>query len=70
MKAMYRKHAMNLYADACSAPAAQSAAMTMTSDGHALNLDTALLAVSFLSDVLRGAAALSVRIMPLHRANP
>ena len=70
MKAMYRKNTMNLYADACSAPVSQSATMTMTADNCALNPDTALLAVSFLSDVLRGVAALAVRILPSHRANP
>ena len=70
MKAMYRRNAMKMFADASTAPACQSAAMTMSSDHRALILDTALLAVSFLFDVLLGLARLVVRIISPKQANP
>lgn len=70
MKAMYRRNVMNMSADACTAPASQSASMTMTADRRALILDTALLAVSFLFDVLLGLARLVVRIISPKQANP
>lgn len=67
MKAMYRRNAMKMFADASTAPACQSAAMTMSSDHRALILDTALLAVSFLFNVLPG---LAVRIIMPKQAKP
>ena len=67
MKAMYRRNVMNMSADACTASASQSASMTMTADRRALILDTALLAVSFLFNVLPG---LAVRIITPKQANP
>ena len=67
MKAMYRRNVMNMSADACTAPASQSASMTKTADRRALILDTALLAVSFLFNVLPG---LAVRIITPKQANP
>ena len=70
MKAMYRKNAMMMFADACTAPACQSASMTMASDRRALILDTALLAVSFLFDVLLGIGSLAVRIILPRQAKP
>ncbi len=70
MKAMYRKNAMNMFADAYTAPAYQSATMTMSADRRPLILDTALLAVSFLFDVLRGIGSLAVRIISSRKANP
>lgn len=47
--AMYRMSGMNMSADACTAPACQSASMTTRC---AIILDTAVLAVSFLFDGL------------------
>ena len=67
MKAMCRRNVMNMSADACTAPASQSASMTMTADRRALILDTALLAVSFLFNVLPG---LAVRIIMPKQAKP
>ena len=70
MKAMYRKNAMMMFADACTAPATQSASMTMTESRCAVMLDTALLAVSFLFDVLLGIVSLAVRIILPRQAKP
>ena len=70
MKAMYRKNAMNMFADACSAPATQSAAMTMSKSYSARMLDTAVKAVSFLFDVLLDLVCLAVRIILPDQAKP
>ena len=70
MKANYRKNAMNMFADAHTAPAAQSVTMTMTQSSCAVLLDTAGRAVSFLFDVLLGVGALPVRIRRDKTANP
>ncbi len=67
--AMGQMVTMNMSADACAAPANQSAAMTMSAS-RGIILDTAVLAVSFLFDVLLGVSALAVRILLPRRANP
>ena len=70
MKAMYRMYTMNMFADACAAPACQSASMAMTSTRRVRILDTAVLAVSFLFDVLVGLISLAVRIILPPQAKP
>ena len=67
--AMNQMFTMNMSADACTAPAYQSAAMTMSAPRGTI-LGTAGLAVSFLFDVLLGVSALAVRILLPRRANP
>ena len=59
MKAVYAMSAMNHTADACSAPASCAASMMKTLCAAA---GTALVAVSFLRDVLLRRVALAVRI--------
>ena len=70
MKTMYRKTAMHMFADACSAPATQSVAMTMSTDRAARIYGTAVLAVSFLFRVLREIGALLVRPEVSRQAKP
>lgn len=67
--AMDRMYAMNMSADACTAPAHQSASMTMSA-ACAVILDTALWAVSFLLEAVAGLIALVVRIMLPWQAKP
>lgn len=57
----------NFTADACSAPAYQSASMTET---FAMIMDTAMLAVSFLLAALEEVLHLAVRIILPKKANP
>ena len=69
MKAMYKRN-MSMCADASwYAPVCQSAQCTSAST-RALILDTALLAVSFLFDVLLGIISLAVRIILPRQAKP
>ena len=70
MKAMYRMHTMNMFADAYAAPACQSATMAMTSTRRVRILDTAVLAVSFLFGILLGIVTKIVRIIGSTTAKP
>ena len=67
MTAMVRKSAMNMSADAMTAPACQSASMYTAC---AMILDTAVLAVSFLFSRLLGIVSEVVRIILPRPAKP
>ena len=64
---MYRMTTNHMSADACTAPACQSASMTYNC---AAILGTAVLAVSFLSDLLLGLASAAVRIVRILLLSP